>query len=76
MVDLDEGFREVEKDSVYLARLIEAVGEVAESGYELSFTTSTVAKAMLKVRQDRVVVKEVHDRAMDDVLEKLANDAG
>ena len=45
MVDLVEGFREVEKDSVYLARLIEAVGEVAESGYELSFTTSTVAKA-------------------------------
>ena len=76
MVDLVEGFREVKEDGVYLARLVETVGEVAESSYELGLATSTVAKAMLEVRQDRVVVKKVHDRAMDDVLEKLASNAG
>ena len=76
MVDLVEGFREVKEDGVYLARLVEAVGKIAESSYELGLATSTVAKAMLEVRQDRVVVKKVHDRAMDDVLEKLASNAG
>ena len=51
MVDLVEGFREVKEDGVYLARLVEAVGEVAESSYELGLATSTVAKAMLEVRR-------------------------
>ena len=35
VIDFVKGFREVKEDRVYLARLVETVGEVAESGNEL-----------------------------------------
>ena len=71
MIDFVKGFREVKEDCVYLARLVETVGEVAESSDELGFATSPVAKAVLEVGEDGVGIKKVHNRAMDDVLEKF-----
>ena len=49
MIHLVKGFEKVEKYSVYLARVIETVGEVAESSNDLGFATSSVAKVMLEI---------------------------
>ena len=71
MIHFIKGFRKVKKNCVYLARLVETVGEVAESSDELRFATSPMAKAMLKIRKDGIGIKKIHDRTVDDVLEKF-----
>ena len=74
MVYLVESFREVKKNCVYLARLVEAVRKVTEGVDKLSFTATAATEAVLEVREDVVVVKEVDYRAIDNVFQELTND--
>ena len=68
MINFVKGFRKVEEDSVYLARVVETVGKVAESVDKLGFTATALTKTVLEVREDVVVVKEVDYRAIDNVF--------
>ena len=68
MVNFVKGFRKVEEDSVYLARVVETVGKVAESVDKLGFTATALMKTVLEVGEDVVVVKEVDYRAIDNVF--------
>ena len=59
MVDLVKSFRLVKKNSVYLARLVEAHGKVADSVDKLSFTAKALGETVRYVRKYTVSVKEV-----------------
>ena len=76
MVYLIKGFREVQKDGVYLARPVKAVEEVTEGVQELRFTAPTLSKAVLEVAENVIVVKMIYDRAIDNMFKKLACNAG
>ena len=76
MVDFVEGFREVQENSVYLARPVETVGKVTESVDELFFTATALAKTVLEVREYVIVVKEVYNRAIDNVFHQFTDYAG
>ena len=60
MVDFVKGFREVQENSVYLARLVKTVGKVTEGVDELCFTATALAKTVLEVREYVIVVKKVY----------------
>ena len=47
MVDFVKSFREDKRDSVHLARLFKAVGEVADSVDKLCFTAAALAETVL-----------------------------
>ena len=64
MVDYVKGFREVQENSVYLARLVKTVGKVTEGVDELCFTATALAKTVLEVREYVSVVKKVYYRAI------------
>jgi len=71
-----KGLREVEKDGVDLARIVDVFGKIINSCYPLCLAGSAFAKTVLLpatqflqrqillVRQDAVVLKMLHDAAM------------
>ena len=76
MVYFVKSLREVKKNCVYLARLVEAVRKVTESVDELGFTATAATEAVLEVREDVIVVEEVDYGAVDNVFQELADDTG
>ena len=59
MNDFVESFREVEENSVYLPGLVKIFRQVTESVGQLGFTATALAKTVLKIRKDVIVVKKV-----------------
>ena len=76
VVNLVEGFGKIQEDGVYLARLVETVGEVTKCVDELSFAAPALAKAVLEVRKNVIVVKMVDYGAIDDVFQEFADNTG
>ena len=66
-----EGFRKVEKNCVYLARLVEAVVKVTLGVDELSFAAT---EAVLEVRKMVIAVKEVVYGAIDNVFQEFEDE--
>ena len=76
MINFVEGFRKVQENSVYLARLVETVRKVTESVNKLCFTATALAKTVLEVGEDVIVVEEVYNRAIDNVFHQLTDYTG
>ena len=70
-----KSFRKVKEDGVYLARLVEADGKVADSVNELSITVTAPAKTVLEVRGNRFGVKKVDYGTIHNMFSKFTNDA-